>query len=83
MWEKLYIVHRISYIEKSRRANIGKRYPKFDVRYSSKGLAMEKSKSFKDLKIWQKGIEIVKDIYLNSMSVLRNSKYEIRSTGGL
>lgn len=40
---------------------------------------MEKIRNFKDLKIWQKGIEIVKDVYAMTKEFPREEMYGITS----
>ena len=38
----------------------------------------EKIRSFKDLKIWQKGIEVVKDIYRITLSFPKEEAYGLK-----
>jgi len=40
---------------------------------------MEKSKTFKELKMWQKGIEIVKDIYMLTNKFPKTELYGLTS----
>lgn len=40
---------------------------------------MEKSKTFKDLKMWQRGIEIVKDIYALTKKIPKEELYGLTS----
>lgn len=43
------------------------------------GISIGKSKSFKDLKMWQKGIEIVKDIYSLTIRFPKDELYGLTS----